>query len=147
MRNIEELFADYSAHHRTRGNKTCHRIGIPMIMFSLFGMLALLVFTREPVRIDAAIALIVIAEIFYFALSPRLALLMLPPVVAMYLVSLMVPLPVHIALFVIGWIFQFYGHSHYEKNRPAFAQNVVHLLVGPLWIVEGFLPQRLRATP
>jgi uncharacterized membrane protein YGL010W len=89
----------------------------------------------------------VIAEIFYFALSPRLALIMLPPVVAMYLLGLIVPLPVHVALFVIGWIFQFYGHAHYEKNRPAFAQNVVHLLVGPLWIVEGLLPPRLRATP
>jgi uncharacterized membrane protein YGL010W len=44
------------------------------------------------------------------------------------------PVPVSIGLFVLGWVFQFVGHYVYEKKSPAFARNLVHLLVGPLWI-------------
>jgi uncharacterized membrane protein YGL010W len=40
------------------------------------------------------------------------------------------------ALFAVGWIFQLVGHAVYEKNRPAFARNLRHLLVGPLWIAR-----------
>jgi uncharacterized membrane protein YGL010W len=42
------------------------------------------------------------------------------------------------ACFGIGWAFQFYGHAVYEKNRPAFAKNIAHLLVGPAWIAAEF---------
>jgi uncharacterized membrane protein YGL010W len=40
-----------------------------------------------------------------------------------------------LALFVIGWIFQFLGHL-IEGNQPAFFHNPVHLLVGPLWLLR-----------
>ena len=42
---------------------------------------------------------------------------------------------VSLALFVVGWIFQFVGHYVYEKRSPAFYRNLAHLLVGPLWIL------------
>ena len=41
---------------------------------------------------------------------------------------------------VIRWIFQFVGHSVYEKKQPAFLENVTHLLVGPLWILNDVVP-------
>jgi len=40
------------------------------------------------------------------------------------------------ALFATGWLFQLVGHSVYEKNRPAFGRNLVHLLIGPAWIAR-----------
>ena len=40
-----------------------------------------------------------------------------------------------LALFVIGWIFQFIGHL-IEGNQPAFFRNPVYLLVGPWWLVK-----------
>ncbi|HEX8772283.1 MAG TPA: DUF962 domain-containing protein [Pyrinomonadaceae bacterium] len=40
-----------------------------------------------------------------------------------------------LALFVVGWIFQFIGHA-IEGNQPAFFRNPVYLLVGPWWIVR-----------
>jgi len=40
-----------------------------------------------------------------------------------------------LALFVIGWIFQFVGHA-IEGNQPAFLSNPIHLLVGPWWLVR-----------
>jgi uncharacterized membrane protein YGL010W len=43
-----------------------------------------------------------------------------------------------LALFVVGWIFQFIGHA-IEGNQPAFFRNPVYLLIGPLWIVRRAL--------
>src|SRR5207253_2509680 len=40
MPDVHALFADYASYHRTKGNKAFHRIGIPLIMLSLLGMLA-----------------------------------------------------------------------------------------------------------
>ena len=40
-----------------------------------------------------------------------------------------------LALFVVGWIFQFIGHA-IEGNQPAFFKNPVYLLVGPLWLLR-----------
>ena len=40
-----------------------------------------------------------------------------------------------LALFVVGWIFQFVGHA-IEGNQPAFFKNPMYLLVGPMWLVR-----------
>ena len=40
-----------------------------------------------------------------------------------------------LALFIVGWIFQFVGHA-IEGNQPAFFKNPMYLLVGPMWIVR-----------
>ncbi len=40
-----------------------------------------------------------------------------------------------LALFIIGWIFQFVGHA-IEGNQPAFVKNPLYLLVGPLWLFK-----------
>jgi uncharacterized membrane protein YGL010W len=135
-KRIDHLFADYASHHRTRGNKICHRVGIPVIMFSLLGLLQRVVLWHGRPRVDAAMLLIALATVTYVVWSARLAAVMLPVSVLMYLGALLLPLPVHIALFVGGWILQFVGHARYEKQSPAFLNNLLHLLVGPLWILE-----------
>src|SRR5262244_2634114 len=40
-----------------------------------------------------------------------------------------------LALFVVGWFFQFLGHA-IEGNQPAFFRNPIYLLVGPVWLVR-----------
>ena len=40
-----------------------------------------------------------------------------------------------LALFVVGWVFQFVGHA-IEGNQPAFFKNPMYLLVGPMWLVR-----------
>ena len=128
MRDIRTLFADYASYHQTKGNKWFHRLGIPLIMLTLIGMLA-----RVPF---AAIALILVAEIVYAMLDWRLAAIMLVVSAAFYFVGAWIPFWINVALFVVGWIFQFVGHSVYEKRSPAFLTNALHLLVGPLWILN-----------
>ena len=46
-----------------------------------------------------------------------------------------------LALFIVGWIFQFIGHA-IEGNQPAFFKNPMSLLVGPWW-----LARRTAAAP
>ena len=43
-----------------------------------------------------------------------------------------------LALFIVGWIFQFIGHA-IEGNQPAFFRHPVYLLIGPLWIARRAL--------
>ena len=144
MRDIQSLFADYAAYHQTKGNKWFHRFGIPMIMLTLIGML-----TRVPVwrEITGAVVLIAIAEVVYFALDWRFGLLMLIVSAIFYAIGAALPMSVNVALFILGWILQFIGHSVYEHRSPAFLKNALHLLVGPLWILNDVLPVvRSRVT-
>jgi uncharacterized membrane protein YGL010W len=133
MRDIRSLFVDYASHHQTKGNKWFHRVGIPMIMLSGLGMLARV---HIAPYVDAAILLILIAEVLYVILDWRLAALMLVVSAALYFAGAVLPFWINVALFVLGWILQFVGHSVYEKRQPAFLTNALHLLVGPLWILN-----------
>lgn len=148
MQSIDDLFADYSQHHQTAGNKLCHRLGIPAIMLSLLGMLARVVLWRGGgIRIDLALILIVLVSIFYLRLDRKLGGLMIAASLGMYALGAWLPMWVNVALFVGGWILQFVGHSVYEKRQPAFLRNLAHLLVGPLWLLRDLVPaDRRRAS-
>ena len=136
MQPITALFADYAAYHQTAGNKTFHRLGIPLIMLSLIGMLA-----RVHIGpVDAAMLLIALAEVYYLTIEWRLGLAMLLVSIGFYFLGLFIPFWANVALFVLGWIFQFIGHKVYEHKNPAFFRNFVHLLVGPLWILNDVIP-------
>jgi uncharacterized membrane protein YGL010W len=136
MADIRTLFADYASYHQTKGNKVFHRLGIPLIMLTLLGLLS----RAGTPLLNAAIVLITIATIVYLILDWRLALLMLPISVAFYVAGTLMPLWLNLALFILGWIFQFVGHSVYEHKSPAFLKNFMHLLVGPLWILNDLVP-------
>ena len=144
MRDINAFFADYASYHRTKGNKWFHRLGIPLIVLTLIGMLTRVHIARS---FDAAMLLIVVAELVYFALEWRLAIAMLVVAVAFWFVGGAMPLWLNVALFVLGWIFQFIGHSVYEKRQPAFLKNATHLLVGPLWILNDVVPVVSSSAP
>lgn len=36
-------------------------------------------------------------------------------------------------LFVVGWQLNIAGHLFFEKNRPAFAEDPLSFVVGPIW--------------
>ncbi|MFI5345220.1 MAG: Mpo1-like protein [Elusimicrobiota bacterium] len=118
------LSADYAEYHRTRGNRACHAVGIPLIAYaviawSCFG-------SGLPV---AALLLPV-----YFLWDIRIGALMTTFIAVSALLAARLPVWTSWAAFLIGWAFQFYGHAVYEKKSPAFTKNFVHLLVGPAWI-------------
>ena len=141
MTPLSDLFADYAAHHRTKGNKMFHRLGIPLIVFTLLGMLARVgLGSVSGVRLDLAMLVILASGIYYIALDWRLGLVMVAVSIVFYVFAARLPLWLNVTLFVLGWIFQFIGHSVYEKQQPAFFRNFVHLLVGPLWILNDAVP-------
>jgi uncharacterized membrane protein YGL010W len=132
---LQGHFSDYSSFHRTPGNKACHYIGIPLIMLSLLALLARVpLFDIGGFTVTAAEVLVVAATVYYLTLDMALAVMMLVVSALMAAAGRVLPVPLSIALFVLGWVFQFVGHYVYEKKSPAFARNLVHLLVGPLWI-------------
>lgn len=136
MQQIQYLFADYAEAHQTKGNKFFHRMGIPLIVLTLLGMLA-----RVPLGpIDLALVVIGLSAIYYFALDWRLAIPMLAVSLGFWWLGRIIPFWWNVALFVLGWIFQFVGHSLYERKSPKFLRNMVHLLIGPLWILNDILP-------
>ncbi|HEV8660435.1 MAG TPA: Mpo1-like protein [Thermoanaerobaculia bacterium] len=140
MPDLNALFDDYASYHRTAGNKRFHRFGIPLIMLSLLGMLARVeIIAIDSLRIDAAVVLLFASAAYYIVLDWVLGLAMLAVSIIFYIAGAALPMSVNIALFILGWILQFIGHSVYEKNRPAFLRNLLHLLIGPLWIVKGMV--------
>ena len=133
---LQGHFSDYSAFHRTPGNKACHYVGIPLIVLSLLALLARVpLFEVGAFTVTAAEVLLLAATVYYLTLDVTLAVTMLLASALMCLLGRGLPVSAAVALFVLGWIFQFIGHYVYEKKSPAFARNLVHLLVGPLWIL------------
>ena len=46
-----------------------------------------------------------------------------------------------VAVFVVGWVFQFVGHA-WEGRKPAFFDDLRGLLVGPLFVLAEALCER-----
>jgi uncharacterized membrane protein YGL010W len=133
---LKAHFADYAAFHGTAGNKACHYVGIPLIVLSILALLARVpLFAVGGFTVTAAEVFLVLVTAYYLTLDAVLAAIMLAASAALLVVGRPLPVAVSVALFVLGWIFQFVGHYVYEKRSPAFYRNLAHLLVGPLWIV------------
>ena len=146
MARLDELLSDYGACHRTRGNLVCHAIGITLI---LYGVVSFLCLVPLPVaRWTAAEAAIAAVVLFYVRLNVALAATMLAELTLFDLLARAVDdWRIGAAAFVLGWIFQAIGHVRFEKNKPAFFRNLVHLLVGPLFLWNELLHLRPVARP
>lgn len=133
------LLTDYARAHTTTGNRRCHMIGIPLIVFSI--VLALLQVPLTHVWTLAEPVILAVAVV-QFSFDPPDTCVFVCTEIAFDLIGRALTfglgqdgtLLLAAILFLAGWIFQFVGHSRFEKNRPAFFRNLVHLLVGPLWI-------------
>lgn len=143
MKRVDDLLADYGAHHRTRGNLVCHAFGVTLIVFGILSMLALI----RVGPLTAGEILIAAVVLYYATLDLPLAAAMLAAFVVLDLAARGVAdWRVGLAAFLIGWVFQAVGHAVYEKNRPAFFKNLQHLLVGPLFLVNEVLKLRQAAS-
>jgi uncharacterized membrane protein YGL010W len=141
---MDRLWNDYEGHHHASGNKTCHMIGIPLIIVGLLGLLAFPVFHLGAWPVEAALLPIVVAGAVQISLDARLGAAMFVVTLLLYSGARLLGWEISLGLFLLGWVFQFVGHGVYEKQRPAFYKNLAHLLVGPLWVLNHFI--RLRAS-
>ena len=137
MRTVEILFERYGEFHRNSANKTIHWICVPLIVWSLLGML----WSASPIVACIAVAA---SMAFYAWLSLPIAVGMLGVIALMvYPLTLLGSrtLVVSVGVFVAAWIGQFIGHV-LEGRKPAFLEDIRSLLVGPAWLL-GFVYRRL----
>lgn len=148
MRTLTDQLAQYAAYHRDRRNIATHFIGIPMIVLALAVLLSRPAWTVAalPLAVSPAWVLFGLSVIYYFVLDVPLGLMM--TVVSVLCVACgawlaqqptLTWLASGIGLFVVGWIFQFVGHVAYEHRKPAFIDDVMGLLIGPLFVLAEAL--------
>jgi uncharacterized membrane protein YGL010W len=139
VREIDTLLAKYGESHRNHTNELIHVVCVPVIVFTLLGI----VWWIHPL---AAVAASAAALVYYFKLSPPLAIGMLVMTALMLALLRLLPpatvLPLSIAIFVLAWIGQFIGHK-IEGKKPSFLDDLRFLLIGPLFVLS-FLYRRLH---
>lgn len=138
-RPIDILLARYGESHLNQVNEIIHIVCVPVIVFTLLGIL----WWIHPL---AALAVSAAAIRYYFMLSKQFAIGMLLMAAAMLgLLSALPPvtvLPLSLAIFVLAWIGQFIGHQ-IEGRKPSFLEDLRFLLIGPLFVLS-FLYRRLN---
>lgn len=155
MRRIDQLLAEYGESHQNHTNKTIHWICVPLIFFSVVGLIASIPssvvqqFLGEgnPYANWATIVLILVT-IYYVSLSIWLSIgMMLFGALCLFVASrlpVLTGLPLwqlSIIIFVVAWIGQFYGHK-IEGKKPSFFKDLQFLLIGPAWLMH-FIYKRI----
>ncbi|MFW1841801.1 DUF962 domain-containing protein [Acinetobacter pittii] len=137
MKSITEWFDEYSESHQNPTNKQIHWLCVPAILFSIIGIIA-----HFSTLLTAL--LLVLTLVFYARLDLVLAVAMaaLLVVMAWLIYTLPVGVGFYIAIFLIAWVGQFYGHK-VEGKKPSFFKDLQFLLIGPVWCMDAYLSKIL----
>ena len=152
VRPVDAYFNKYAASHQNHTNELIHWICVPLIVFSLFGLIWAIPFPhleflgRYNGFVNWASFLIAFSIYYYYKLSPVLsyAMLLIVMIFSAGIVSLEklhnlngwpTMWQVCLIIFVIAWIGQFIGHK-IERKKPSFLDDVKFLLIGPIWLLH-----------
>jgi uncharacterized membrane protein YGL010W len=145
MSKLQSLLDEYGASHRNPTNKLIHWICIPVIIFSLFGMLwsIPLPFNDLNPWINVASVVVLLALIYYIRLSIQLTFgFIIFSGIALYGNFIIATssngsklFTISLVLFVVAWIGQFIGHK-LEGAKPSFFKDLQFLLIGPAWLLS-----------
>jgi uncharacterized membrane protein YGL010W len=142
MRTLADQLTRYAAYHRDRRNIACHFVGIPAIYLAVVILMSRpVLFELGGVPISAAILVGIAALAYDLVLDRVLGVVMVVLTFICWRVGAGLaagPTPIWLGaglgLFVAGWAVQFVGHA-FEGRKPAFLDDLVGLLIGPLFIV------------
>lgn len=141
MKTLVDHLAQYAAYHRDRRNIVTHFVGIPMIVLAVTVLLSRPGFSLAGLWLSPALAVALVTTLFYLRLDFRFGVVMgaLLSLCVWFGAGLAVGgtalwLSAGLGLFVVGWIIQFVGHF-YEGRKPAFVDDIMGLMVGPLFVV------------
>ena len=154
QREIDILLAKYSENHQNPTNKLIHWICVPLIVFSMIGLISAIPFPylgflgKYNMFINW-FSLVMAASIYYYLkLLPVLSYLMLFffgicyffVVQLEYLEKAGGPAlwQSSLVIFVLAWLGQFIGHQ-IEGKKPSFLTDLKFLLIGPLWLMHFIL--------
>ncbi len=150
MKKIDKLLDEYGQSHQNHTNKLIHWICVPLIFFSIVGLiwsiphqfLSNLIPLEPAAFVNWATLIMLLVLLYYLSLSLALFVGMFIVAcvclgVCYYLeASLQTPLwIVCLIIFVLAWIGQFYGHK-VEGKKPSFLKDIQFLLIGPAWLMH-----------
>lgn len=144
MSHFAQKMAFYSAYHQEPTNIWIHVAGVPTITFSAFVALSTLPLgSVNGVMITAASVMYLLSTLYYLWLDRAIGAV----AAVLYGVLLLAANEVagmgaawtwgvFAAGQIVGWGTQIYGHLHFEKNRPAFYENISQSLISaPIFVV------------
>ncbi len=148
---VDILFDKYAESHQDGTNKLIHWICVPLIVFSLLGIIWQIPFPQlsflgqYQTFFNWASFVIAFAMYYYFTLSPTLFFLMIWVISLFsylivqieYVVGLGTgtAYAIYVVIFIVAWIGQFIGHK-IEGKKPSFLDDVKFLLIGPIWLLH-----------
>jgi len=149
FRPATPLMVQYARYHRDRRNIATHLVGIPLIFLSIGVWMLSPSWTVAGHDLTLAWAMWALTSLWYLSRGDLLLGLATSGVNGLLIaVAHQVPpwaaawgVPVWqagLGLFMIGWVFQFVGH-YFEGRKPAFVDDLVGLLVGPMFVVGELL--------
>ena len=133
----------YAGDHRNPVNHAIHILCIPLIVFSVMGLLGLVPpsFLLLGVRFGWPELALAALLAFYAQHDLKLALIATPIGAVMAVLARHLPWGAHAGIFGVAWIAQFIGHGTYEKNRPSLTANLMSLFIAPAFLLDGLLPK------
>ena len=145
-RPIDQWFAHYAGDHRNVVNQRIHVVAVPLILWSVIGLLWCVPVPGTLFRQGLWAALAMFGGwMFYYRASRPIGFGMLAIFVSMAWMTrwlhdlLGTPELFKLAagVFVVAWIAQFIGHSkRYEGKKPSFFTDLKYLLIGPAWVLS-----------
>lgn len=157
MKTLEDQLAAYAAYHRDSRNIATHFVGIPLIVVAVAVLLSRPVLGVAGFPLSPAVVVVAVTALYYLRLSAGLGLLMTCLLaLAAWFGAWAAHLPttdwlgIGLGGFMIGWVFQFVGH-YWEGRKPAFVDDLMGLVIGPLFVVTeaifmaGHLPDLMHA--
>lgn len=144
MKTLNDQLSNYAAYHRDRRNIVTHFIGIPMIVLSVVVLLARPAFDVAGLPLTPATLAVMAATLYYLRLDLRYGVAMgvllagcLAFAHTTATLSTGTWATLGVGLFVVGWVIQFVGHI-FEGRKPAFVDDIMGLIIGPLFVVAEF---------
>jgi len=145
MKSIQQWLDEYSVSHQNPTNKAIHWICVPLIFFSIIGMLYSIQFPVmlfAQLKLNVALIALALVTVYYFLLSRSLSIGMLVfsllCIALCYEIQMLTSVPVwqiSIGIFIVAWIGQFYGHG-VEVKKPSFLKDMQYLMIGPAWLMS-----------
>ena len=148
MKTAKEYFDEYAVSHQNETNQAIHYICVPLIFFSVIGLLMSIPTTflentinlSNPLLENWAVVVGLVISIFYLRLGfwyliEMLFVILISIIANFWLGNQVNLLYASITIFVLAWIGQFYGHK-VEGKKPSFLKDLEFLLIGPLWVIQ-----------
>ncbi len=148
MKTMDQWFDEYAESHQHKTNQLIHKICVPLIYFSIIGLLMSIntaflqkiIGLKNPLIENWATVISILILVFYLRLSftvffKMFVFTVLSIIGNYYIANSFNLLYVSISIFIITWIGQFYGH-HLEGKKPSFFKDLQFLLIGPPWVLK-----------